>query len=233
MRSLNCKTSGAGFLSSPILEARRVTRSFGKKTVLTHVDLEIQPGEVVCVEGENGAGKTTLFRILSTVMLPSTGTIQVEGMDASKRGGEVRRKIGYMPAAENTFFPRLTGLQNLELFAGLAGLTKPELHRRLDRWKALGPLNKALSTRYLFCSTGMKQSLSFCRALIHDPLVALLDEPMKSLDDATTNSMIHWIEEFVEKKQRSVLFVSHVQAIRQRLSCRQVKIQEGRLVTSS
>ena len=151
--------------------------SFGyEQPVFKSLNFCIDLGGITQLEGPNGAGKTTLLRILAGVLLPSSGEIFWKGTPVS-RG---RPRIGYVPATSASFYPRLTVTENLEYFAALCGIPAAkarDLMRAadpfgIDFWKL--PLEA--------CSQGMRQKVSWIRALMHDPEILLLDEAWNALD---------------------------------------------------
>ena len=173
-----------------LLDVSRVSRSFGPKLVLDQVDLAVPAGEIHAVLGTNGAGKTTLLRIIAGTADPSSGSVTVAG--SSSRPGqdrEQRRRIGLVPAQSNSFYLRLSGLENLLFFGRLEGLDKrTATEAAWEQLSAVG-LGEAGNQRSGLYSTGMLRRLTIARALLTEPLVLLVDEATMALDPEGARSV--------------------------------------------
>jgi ABC-2 type transport system ATP-binding protein len=176
---------------------------------LHDVNLEIAPGEVFALVGPNGAGKTTLLRILATLLLPSTGSAQVNGADVVRDGRRVRHAIGLAAGDDRGFYWRLSGLENLEFFAGLLGFRRAEArHRAADALERLDllPMAREPVGRY---STGMRQRLAIARALLGNPPVLLFDEPTRSLDPMAAGGFRTLAARLARDEGRTVVMATH------------------------
>ena len=154
----------------------------GQTRALWQVSLTAHSGEVLVLLGPNGSGKTTLLKLISTMLLPDSGRIVVEGADARTQGQQVRQRVGFAIASERSFFPRLTARENLDLFAALNDLDRRERAVAIERVleeTGLTPSGDMLVQKF---STGMYQRLAIARALLKRPSVLLLDEPTRSID---------------------------------------------------
>ena len=149
---------------------------------LDGVDLCIQSGELFGLLGPNGAGKTTITRILATVLLPTSGTAQVFGLDIVKRVKEIRPRIGLVFGGERGLYWRLSGRDNLQYFADLYKVPPETAKRRIPELLELVGLTDRANERIEGYSRGMKQRLHIARGLIHDPELLFLDEPTIGLD---------------------------------------------------
>ena len=148
---------------------------------LSAVDLTVRPGEVVGLVGPNGAGKTTLLRIIATLTEPTTGSVTIDGLDTVRHGHEVRGRLGLVLADDRSLYWRLTGRQNLEFFAGIAGMRRAEAGRRTD--ELLERVGLAHRDKLVFgYSSGMRSRLSLARALLTRPRLLVLDEATRALD---------------------------------------------------
>ena len=182
----------------------------GLVPALSDIDLEIAPGEFFGLFGPNGAGKTTLIRILTTLILPTSGSAAIYGHDVVKQAGLARAHLGLVFSNENSFYGRLTGRQNLEFFAALQNLSRAETRRQIDTLLALFDLTGAGNTPFQFYSTGMRQKLNVVRALLHDPPVLFLDEPTKGMDALTAETLRRLLrEELVQRRRKTVLLTTH------------------------
>jgi ABC-2 type transport system ATP-binding protein len=168
----------------PGLRAQGLSRSFAGRTVLAAVDLEVRPGTLVLLEGANGAGKTTLLRIFATVVWPNGGNASVDGFDVRRFGARVRERIGVAFVNERSLFWRLSGEENLRLFARIRGISRErsleQVAELLEELK-LAPIARR---RVADLSAGQRQRLIIARAGLGDPTVLLIDEPLRGLDDS-------------------------------------------------
>jgi ABC-2 type transport system ATP-binding protein len=158
----------------------------GETVALQDVSFSAAGGEVLALLGPNGSGKTTALRLISTLLLPDAGSVRVGGFDARQDGGAVRRQVGIAVATERSFFPRLSARENLEFFAALDEVSRPERAQRIDQVLHDTGLEEKAHTLVMKFSSGMYQRLGIARALVKRPSVLLLDEPTRSLDAATT-----------------------------------------------
>ena len=168
------KTFAAGGTIETFL--RRPPRTQGSE-VLQGISLEVFPGEILGVIGPNGAGKTTLLEVLATLLLPTSGEAWVCGYQVVKEAAQVRRVVSYCPSPSQSFYPRLTGVGNLEFFALLNDCPPREAKEKIREVLDLVGMDGARQAPFQRYSEGMKQRLSLARALLTDPSVLLLDEP--------------------------------------------------------
>jgi len=154
----------------------------GEARALDSVSLQGRASEVLVLLGPNGSGKTTVLKLISTVLLPDEGQVLVNGSDTVSRGAEVRRRIGFAVASERSFYPRLTARENLDLFAALDDVPRPQRSPRVEWALETTGLAAAGDTLAMKFSSGMFQRLGIARALLKKPSVLLLDEPTRSLD---------------------------------------------------
>lgn len=192
-------------MGAPTLVAvEQLTRAFGKRVVLSSLDVELRAGARVAVRGPNGSGKTTLLRCVAGTLAPTSGRVLVDGRPAGSV--EARRVVGVSLAHERSFYLRLTGYDNLLFFA----------HLRLGSLRraavAVGAvvdeleLGEIAAQRVDRCSTGMVQQLGFARALLGEPAVLLLDEPTRSLDEGAVQRLWGAIE---RRPEAALLLATH------------------------
>jgi ABC-2 type transport system ATP-binding protein len=159
----------------------------GETVALRGVSFSARGTEVIAVLGPNGSGKTTALKLISTMLLPDAGSVQVCGCCSQRDSGKVRRHVGIAVAAERSFFPRLSARENLDFFAALDEIPRRERSRRIDEVLGDTGLAEQADTLVMKFSSGMYQRLGLARALIKRPSVLLLDEPSRSLDAAATS----------------------------------------------
>ncbi len=188
---------------------RLFLRSASREPVraLDNVSFEIAPGEVVGLVGPNGAGKSTLLRAITTLLVPTDGTITLDGSVVDPDDHEIRSHFGLSLPEERSFHWRLTGRQNLEYFAALAGLDRQTAADRVE--KALRERGLAERDKAVFgYSSGMLAQLGVARAMLHEPGLLVLDEPTRSLDPIAGRKLCEQIRELADDG-RAVLMASH------------------------
>lgn len=193
------------------VETVELTKYFhsGGVKALKNVNLKIKQGEIIALLGPNGAGKTTLLKILSTLVLPTSGTAYVKGYEITQCEDDVKKSIGLVTGEERSFYWRLTGRQNLEFFATLCNLKKNRINERLDYLFDLFEIENP-DKRFYTYSAGIKQRFGLIRCLLHEPDVLLMDEPTKSLDPFSSKNLREFIREILVKKTgKTVLFTTH------------------------
>jgi len=175
------------------LSARELTRSFGRRRVLDGVDLEIPAGTLAVMEGANGAGKTTLLRIFATVLCPDSGEASVDGYDVSRRGARVRERIGVAFVNERSLYWRLTGRENLRLFARTRGLSSRAANAEVDELLERLGLERISHKWVANLSAGQRQRLIVARAGLGAPTCMLIDEPLRGLDEEGIATVISFL----------------------------------------
>ncbi len=189
---------------------------------LRGISFDVNHGEVLALVGANGAGKSTLLRILTTLLVPTRGHAEICGFDVAREPAKVRLQIGYHTGADACFYARLTGRENLNLFAGLNNLSPEETSRRIAELTELFNLGTLLDRQVRTLSTGNIHRLGLARAMLHRPSVLLLDEPTRSLDPlAAAEFRKFLLDELVVKHGTAVLFASHTLAEVQQLAVRE------------
>jgi ABC-type multidrug transport system, ATPase component len=177
------------------IDVNNISKSYANLKALNNISFCVNQGELFGLIGSDGAGKSTMFRILTTLLLPDSGSARVEGFDTVKDYKQIRSCIGYMPG-KFSLYPDLTVRENIELFASVFNTT-PETNRSLinDIYIQIEPFN---SRRAAKLSGGMKQKLALCCALIHAPKVLFLDEPTTGVDPVSRSEfwqMLHHLKE--------------------------------------
>ena len=163
----------------PVLRLRGAGRRYGERAALRDVSLELAAGQTLVVFGPNGAGKTTLLRMLATLLRPHAGEVRVLGHELPDDGYAVRGRIGFL-GHEPLLYRELTGRENLRFHARLHGAAPSRVDELLD---AVGMLARA-DDPVAELSRGMVQRLAVARAVLHEPELLLLDEPLANLDPA-------------------------------------------------
>ncbi len=172
------------------------------------VSLQCKPGRIFSLLGPNGAGKTTTLRMIATIFKPTSGTVNICGIDAVANPQEARRKIGFLTGSSG-LYGRLTPNEMVKYFADLYGIPRNEFEERKQKLFNLLDMNEFANKRIAKLSTGMKQKVSICRTMIHDPEVVIFDEPTSGLDVITAENIITLIRNCKEEG-KTVIFSSHI-----------------------
>jgi heme exporter protein A len=209
----------AGGIQVSIVVANGLTCWFGSEVALESIDLAIDAGEHMAVLGENGAGKTTLLRILATAARPTSGRLQIMGLDALRERKRLRARIGYVAHAPG-LYSALSATENLDFFCTLQGVKKTRVAETLAL-VGLGAVGKRPAGEL---SRGMQQRLAIGRAVLHDPKFLVLDEPDASLGSDGADLLAALMHD------RTVVLATHDHALANRLCHRTLVLRHGRSV---
>lgn len=208
------------------LFASGVTKRFGHRLVLKGINLSVAPGERIAIFGPNGAGKSTLLRILSTVSSPTTGRVEVDGIDPEQDPREARRRIGVI-SHYPYLYGDLTARENLRFYGRMYDV--PHLDDRITRMATRVGIAARLDDRVDTFSHGMQQRLAMARAVLHDPEVLMLDEPEGGLDQDGLNLLVNLLTEPESGRRRAAIVVTHHLDLGLALSDRVAILVGGRL----
>jgi ABC-2 type transport system ATP-binding protein len=206
-----------------------LTRHFGEVVAVDHLTLEVQVGEVFGFLGHNGAGKTTTVRILNGVLAPTSGSARVLGLAPVEQGPVLRRRTGVLTETPS-LDERLTGRENLEIYAALYGVPRREIAARVKELMEVFQLDNRAEEKAGDYSKGMKQRLALARALIHHPELLFLDEPTSGLDPVATQQVHDMITHLSHDEERTVFLCTHNLNEAQKLCDRVAILEHGRVV---
>jgi len=193
------------------------------------IDLVVEAGEIFGLLGPNGAGKTTTMKMLATLLIPTSGTIRVLGIDPLERPREVRARLGAMLSGERSLYWKLTGRENLEYFAALYHVPPSETKARIANVLAAVKLADRADDYVERYSTGMRQRLALARALLPNPPLVVLDEPTVGLDPQASRDLRDRVRE-LKAQGRTVLLTTHYMEEADQLCDRIAIIDHGRIV---
>jgi heme ABC exporter ATP-binding subunit CcmA len=193
-----------------VLQAKKLSRRYGRFWALRDVDLELQAGEAVALLGANGAGKSTLLTSLATLARPSRGRLEIMGHDPGKSAALVRSKMGYV-AHSTLLDDALTARENLNYYGALFGLDDMG-DRCAQRLQQVG-LGDRGDDRVEGFSRGMRQRLSLARALLHDPSLLILDEPFTGLDAPGCRDLAERLREERDKGTAIILATHQLERV--------------------
>ncbi len=199
--------------------ATSLTQRFGADVALDAVDLAIDTGEHLAVLGENGAGKTTLLRILATASRPTSGSLEIFGLDALVERRRLRAQIGFIAHAPG-LYPALSAAENLAFFCTLQGVDRARVAEVLD----LVGLAEVAGRPAGKLSRGAQQRLAIGRAVLHDPKLLVLDEPDASLDSGGADLLARIM------RDRTAVIATHDHALANRLCQRSLELRRGRVI---
>ncbi len=211
-----------------VVVVRSLTKVYGEQKAVNELSFALDKGEIVGFLGPNGAGKTTTMKILTTYILPTSGSAEVAGFDVEEEPMEVRRRIGYLPE-HNPLYREMYVREYLQFVAGLHRLSKPK--RRIDEMIELTGLEREQNKLIGALSKGYRQRVGLAQALMHDPEVLILDEPTSGLDP---NQIVE-IRDLIRTlgQEKTVLFSSHIMQEVEALCRRVLVINRGQLVADA
>ncbi len=217
----------------PAIEARALVKSYSSGDGVVHavrgLDLTVAQGEIYALLGPNGAGKTTTISMLTTLLLPTSGTARVAGFDVVAEAAAVRRRIG-VTFQEVVLDQDLTGRQVLDFHAQLYGLNKAQRLAKIDELAALVELTDVLDRKSARYSGGMKRRLELARGLMTEPAILFLDEPTQGLDPQNRAGIWRYVRQLRAERGITLLLTTHSMDEAEELADRVGIIDQGKLV---
>jgi len=223
-------------MNSYAVEALNLSRTFKVRNnrsvrALNDVTLKIEHGEIVGVLGPNGAGKTTLIKILTTLLLPSSGKAWVHGYDVEKEADKVRPIINLVSGGETPGYGILSVKDNLWFFSQLYGIDRATARARITKLMDDLQLTEYANVRMHKLSTGFKQRLNLARGFVNSPNVLFLDEPTLGLDVVAAKHIRRYVRDWVrEHHEHTILLTTHYMAEAEELCDRVALIDRGRIL---
>ncbi len=214
-----------------MIEINALYKHFGKQREIVAVNgiaLTAPNAQITGLLGPNGAGKTTLLRMLSTALLPDSGSARIVGFDIVTQRADVRKNIGVLSDMRG-LYPRLTAVENIMYFGALYGLTKKQSATRLAFLLETLEMTELAHRRTEGFSQGERMKVAIARALIHDPPVIMLDEPTNGLDVMSVRSLRAFLR-LLRDQGKCIVFSSHVMSEVASLCDTIAIINHGRLV---
>jgi ABC-2 type transport system ATP-binding protein len=214
-------------MSTPVIEAKALTKRYGPALAVDRLDLSIARGEVFGLLGPNGAGKTTTILMILGLTEPTSGSISTVGYDPLRQPLEVKRRVGYLPDAVG-FYDHMTGRDNLRFTARLAGLPSRTLDDSIGAALERVRLTDAADRPVATYSRGMRQRLGIAEILMRKVEVAILDEPTSGLDPQTTREFLDLIRS-LKNEGMTVVLSSHLLDLVQSICDRVALFSNGRI----
>jgi len=213
-----------------VIRLNQLTKRYGRFTAVNGIDLVVPAGELFGFLGPNGAGKTTTFRMIAGILRPTSGTIEIGGIDINRDPLAAKARLGFIP--DRPFvYDKLTGAEFLRFAAALYGQQGPVVERRIDELLELFDLTRWKNELTESYSHGMRQKLIISGALVHRPEVIVVDEPMVGLDPRSARLLKDLFRQFVERGG-TVLMSTHTLEVAETMCDRIAIVHGGKIVAS-
>src|SRR5438309_10098826 len=226
LQETSSATLEQGTLSA--IRVEDIRHSYGKRAALKGISFGVAAGEIFGLLGPNGSGKTTLFRILSTLMLPTSGRALVSGFDSTQQPDEVRRRIGVVFQAKSVDL-KLTAAENLWHQGHLYGLRGANLKSRIQEMLERVALAERAKDKVETFSGGMQRRVELAKGLMHRPSILLLDEPTTGLDPGARRDLWLYLQELRNQEHVSIIVTTHLMEEAERCD-RLAILSEGNVV---
>ncbi len=213
-----------------MLELRGITKKFSAFTVVNNVGFTIKPGEVLGYLGPNGAGKTTTIRMLAGLLEPTKGEIYWRGRNIRSDLYGFKKRLGYVPE-QSDIYTHLSASDYLFLVGRLRGLGERPLKSKVREFLRLFDLEKDRDSAIATYSKGMRQKVLITAALLHDPEILLLDEPLSGLD-VTTALVIRDLIRKLAIENKTVIYSSHVLEVTEKICSSVIILHEGKIIAN-
>jgi ABC-2 type transport system ATP-binding protein len=210
------------------VEARGLTKQYGSLTAVSNVSFDVRPGQIVGYIGPNGSGKSTTVGMLVGTIEPTRGIVLFGGEDIRDNLLDYRRFVGYVPELPR-LYPFLSGAEHVELIGRLREIPGPVLTKRRDELLALFDLEDAAHQAIATYSKGMRQRVLLIQALLHNPPVVFLDEPLSGLDVPAANVVRHLLVALA-RLGKAILYSSHVLEIVEKVCTHVIVLNRGEVV---
>ncbi len=214
----------------PAVVVRDLSKNFGKIKAVAGISFDVEEGEIFGLIGPNGAGKTTTLRMVATLFQPTSGIIEIFGLNVAKDGARIREMISYLPE-EAGAYKNLKGIDYLKFMVGFYAKDNQEKKRIIERAIEIAKLGERLNDYIRNYSKGMIRKLLLARALMHNPKLAILDEPTSGLDVINSLEIRNLIIDYA-KRGTTVIVSSHNMLEIEFLSNRVAFIHQGKIVES-
>ncbi|MGN0394220.1 MAG: ABC transporter ATP-binding protein [Coprococcus sp.] len=210
-----------------MIKAEGLTKVYGEDFVsVDDLSFHIKKGEIVGFVGQNGAGKTTTIKMLTGILKPTKGSVTINGFDIEKNPLEAKRSVGYI-ADNPDIFLRLTGLEYVNFIADIYGVSSSDRMERIEGMAARFGMEDSLNKQMVSYSHGMRQKMMVIAALVHNPPVWILDEPMTGLDPNAAYELKKMMREHADAGN-SVFFSTHVLEVAEKLCDEIIIIKKGK-----
>lgn len=215
-------------MSGNLIELQNVSKNFGSTQAVVDLSLSVKAGETYALIGPNGAGKTTTVKMVTGLLAPTSGTIEIFQKNIETEPVAIKKDLAYIP--DDPFvYDYLTGREFLEFVGDCYGLSRKETKERLAKFLSLYNLEAVVDGRFADYSRGNKQKTVIIAAFLHQPKLLVIDEPVVGLDVQSQNVTLRLLKDFV-KKGGSVFLCTHTLSVAQILAEKIGILREGRLI---
>lgn len=190
-----------------IVEVRDLTKKFGKLTALDGLCFDIYKGEIFGLLGPNGAGKSTFISIMTTLCKPTSGDVYIKNFSVSKQPDKIKKSIGFVPQ-DIALYPMLSGMDNLNFWAGIYGLSGVLKKERIREVLSIVRLEERAKDKVEEYSGGMKRRLNIAVALLHHPEILVMDEPTVGVDILSRKYILDALKD-LKNQRKTIIFASH------------------------
>lgn len=211
-----------------MLELRSVTKKYNSVPVVKNVSFNVKPGDILGYLGPNGAGKSTTVKMLAGLVEPTAGGIYLDGERLDTRSADYKSRIGYIPE-HGEIYPHLSGQEYLQLIGRLRRIREEILDKKIYGLMELLGMGSDMFIAMNAYSKGMKQKILIAAALLHDPDILLLDEPLSGLD-VTTTMVFKDILARLADMGKVIIYSSHILEVVEKLCTRVIIIDKGKIV---
>lgn len=210
------------------IDVQQLTKRFGRALAVDGATFRADPGERVALVGRNGAGKTTLLRMLATFLPPTSGTASVSGFDLFAQSNAVREIVGYLPEG-SPIDPEMGVVEYLRFRGRLRHMPRPRLRRRLHDVVAFCDLAPLRATPIRALSAGQRRAVGLADAILHEPDVLLLDDPLAALDPLQSHRLATMLVAPEVSQGRILLFATHDEELVRAVATRVIRLEHGRI----
>jgi ABC-2 type transport system ATP-binding protein len=213
----------------PVIRARDLTKTFGRLTAVDGISFEVETGEIFAFLGPNGAGKTTTIKMLTTLLTPTRGRVEIDGLDPAVERNEVRKRFGIV-FQDPSLDDELTAYENLDIHGVFYAVPRKLRFQRIEKLLRLFELWERRDDPVKRFSGGMRRRLEIARGLLHTPRILFLDEPTLGLDPQTRNQLWTQVAQLNAEEGVTVFLTTHHMEEAERVASRIAIIDHGRIV---
>jgi ABC-2 type transport system ATP-binding protein len=219
----------ANRLFNPMIRAHDLTKSYGTSTAVDAISFEVAEGEIFAFLGPNGAGKTTTVKMLTTLLRPTSGLVEIDGLDPAAQQNEVRKRFGIVFQDSSTD-DELTAYENMDFHGVLYKVPKKIRSTRIEALLKLFELWERRNDPVKRFSGGMRRRLEIARGFLHTPKILFLDEPTLGLDPQTRNQLWKHVQKLNQEEKVTVFLTTHYMEEAERVAHRIAIIDHGRII---
>jgi len=212
-----------------MISINNITKSYnGTYKAVDNLNLEIKDGEIYGLLGPNGAGKTTTIKMITGIISPTSGNIEINSIDINKNPIKAKEQFGYVPDSPDMFL-RLTGIEYLNFMADVYGVSKEDRTERIKEMSKRFGMESAIGDKIQAYSHGMRQKIILIGVMVHKPKVWILDEPMTGLDPKAAFTLKEMMREHADAGN-TVVFSTHVLEVAEKICDKVAIINKGQLI---